>query len=299
MDVTTRPARPADAEAICALLLAAAQARASDLWVLAEDAPAAIHAGQGDRDNPIWTRWLVAEAAGQLVGAAHVIRVPVPPIYAAPFGAPGLVMEDSAVASDAPSGTQEALLRAAEACLADAGARVVLVAGDKVPQGYEALTVYYAKVGLEGAPGTVARAEDLPAIAAASADRRAMLERLHPQFWQPHPDAAARFAAWMAKSLTLADRDMFVGGGGYAISQPATRLHVPAAYRLDGIGIVDDFHAPDMARADALFAAAEYARARREDRAMLVVCPAAWTEKRALLERAGYAPALTWSIRVT
>ncbi|ETA49238.1 hypothetical protein [Ponticoccus alexandrii] len=132
-------------------------------------------------------------------------------------------------------------------------------------------------------------------------------------FWEPHPEAASRFSAWMARSQGLTDRDMFVGTdpgagvSGYVIAQPVTPLHVPPGHALSGLGIVDDWHHVDLADlarlsgdgsgARALLQRAETALATRGRDSALVVCPAGWLSKRAVLRAAGYRVALTWYIR--
>ena len=111
----------------------------------------------------------------------------------------------------------------------------------------------------------------------------------------------------MARSLTLPDRDMIVSraeGAGYVIAQPATPLHVLPAHATAHLGIIDDWHHAEMADpahlaaegtgARALLQAAESALAARGRSSALVVCPAGWFSKRAVLEAVGYRVALTW-----
>ncbi|AJE46843.1 hypothetical protein [Celeribacter indicus] len=332
MTFTIRPAGRDDLDALAELLLADAEDRhAADpgLWHLDREARdkarSAVAAAMTDERPPFRQHWLIAEAGGRAVGVAHSILLPVPPIYAGEFGPPGLIMEDSFVAPDAPAGVRHALLEAAEADLTGAGARILLgssVAGGAweghlADQGYEPLTLYFARTGLsrdaEGAGVRPARAADVPGIVAASAVHRRILHALHPRFWAPHEAADSRFGAWMTRSLTLADRDMVVSedGGrlrGYAISQPATPLHFPPPHDISGVGMIDDFFheatedplrlGPAGSEAAALLAAAEAARERRGAHSVLVVCPAAWHSKIALLERQGYRKAITWHIRM-
>ena len=116
----------------------------------------------------------------------------------------------------------------------------------------------------------------------------------------------------MRRSLTLTDRDMLVAveAGevqGYIIAQPVAPLLVPAAHELAGIGVIDDFY--DAAFADVpaerdggsggrnLLSAAESAFARGAVDSTLVVCPAAWSSKVALLERSGYRAAKLWMLK--
>ncbi|NNE87871.1 MAG: hypothetical protein HKN27_07320 [Silicimonas sp.] len=112
-----------------------------------------------------------------------------------------------------------------------------------------------------------------------SAENRDILYDLN-AFWKPHDEADARFENWMKRSLSLTDRDMFVSDDtvdGYVISQPATPLHIPPAHDL--------------------LSAADSALKVRWREACIVVCPAAWTSKIALLEGAGYATAIVWYIK--
>ena len=321
-----RAARLKDVEAITALQVAAATARAARdgaLWPLRADAARAsaeaVRAGL-DGDAPLRQHWLVAETAGVLQGVVHAIHLPVPPIYAGEDGAPGLIMQGSALATDAPPGAAAALLAAAQERLETAGARIILGSAEDGGRweralhaaGFAPLTRYLAKTGLVAAPPgprvRPARPADIASIVALSHRNRATLHRLDP-FWKPHAQADARFAAWMEKSLTLPDRDMLVEDGaqdlaGYAISQPLTPLHLPAAHDISGTGIIDDFFhgafadpEQHLGGAGPLLAAAEAALARRGARAVLAVCPAAWSARTQAFADAGYRPALTWHIR--
>ncbi|MCR8548263.1 hypothetical protein M4578_10510 [Salipiger sp. P9] len=331
MSLTIRPAEISDLDALTALLLADAEDRHTaepKLWQLDDAAQsktrAALESVLGAAQPPLRQHWLVAISEGRLVGATHSLLLPVPPIYAGAFGPPGLLMEDGAVTPDAPRGTRRALLEAAETDLIGTGARILLASS--VPggawesayarRGYAPLTLYFAKTGLARpvafAAVRQATAEDVPEIVASSAVNRRILESLHPPFWKPHDEADDRFGAWMRRSLSLEDRDMFVSQAdgrvrGYAISQPATSLHIPAAHNIAGIGVIDDFFddalaqparlGPEAPRAGALLSAAEAARRERGDHSVLVVCPAAWHGKIDLLERYGYHNAITWHIR--
>lgn len=331
MTLNIRPAETGDLDQIAALMVADAQVREGlrpGLWRLAPDAlqktRSTISKAMEAEAPPFRQQWLVGEDAGALVAVTHAILLPVPPIYAGEFGPPGLIMEDCHVAGTAPAGTHEAMLAAAEADLREAGAEVLL--GSSVEggawesvfaaNGYVPLTMYYAKTGLRSARPLAdvhpAKAEDVPSIVISSAVHRSILDGLHARFWTPHPQADDRFDAWMQRSLTLTDRDMFVskradGFGGYAISHPATPLHFPTPHDISGVGVIDDFFhtfltnpeelGVGVAEASALFEAAEAAREGRGNHSVLVVCPAAWPSKRALLEQAGYSNAITWHIK--
>ncbi|KKB82586.1 hypothetical protein VW35_00455 [Devosia soli] len=270
-------------------------------------------------------RWLVGETGANIIGVTHAMHLPVPPIYAGDFGVPGLLMEDCCISVDAPPSTRTDLLKAAEADLVQSGTRMVLgtsvVGGDwaedYAQQGYEPVTLYFSRAGLRDATSSSdvrqADASDVADIVSASAVNRQILQHLNPRFWRPHPEADDRFGRWMQHSLTLSDRDMFVSLGdgefrGYAISQPATRLHFPSPHDISSTGVIDDyFHqtianpegpSPRWADGHALLEAAEMARQKRGNSAVLVVCPAAWRTKIALLEEAGYRKAITWFVKI-
>jgi len=94
---------------------------------------------------------------------------------------------------------------------------------------------------------------------------------------------------------------------GYVIAQPIAPLLVPVAHEVAGIGVIDDFYDNDLAdvatlsnggsNAESLLAAAESEFARRGVDCALVVCPAAWLSKVALLERKNYRPAKLWMVK--
>ncbi len=331
MAITTRAADAADFEGLADLLAAEAQsraARAPGLWPLAADPRdavlAALHRAYSAAGAQPRQFWRAAEEDGQVLGASHALLLPVPPIYAGAFGPPGLILQDCALHPDAPTDTGRILLEAAEAELVAAGARILLTASGAgeawqdlhAAQGYAPLTLYLAKpdLGAEAVrpPVRSAAAGDIGAIVALSAEHRRILAQLHEPFWRPHPEADARFGAWMTRSLGLEDRDMFVAGAaavaGYAISQPITALHMPAGHSAAGVGIIDDFYHTALADPEALgpgreeairlLQTAEAARQARGDGAVFVVCPAAWHSKIDLLERAGYGTALIWSIKI-
>ncbi|KIC48061.1 hypothetical protein RA29_17880 [Tateyamaria sp. ANG-S1] len=297
------------------------------LWKMADDAPAQIEKALTfaltAEQQPFRQFWHVADDGGQITGVIHSMMLPVPPIYAGPFGEPGLILPDSFVATDAPSGTVEGLLAAAEDALHEASARIKLasyVPGEALrtafeASGYEPLTLYLScsDLGAQGMPDVVRQAteDDIAGIVERSAENRQVLFDIDP-FWEIHPDADPRFSAWMTRSLTLRDRDMMVLGApeglqGYIIAQPASRLHFPPAHDITGTGVIDDYYHPELANpaaldrgsegSNALLRAAEVAFANRGVGAAFVVCPAGWTSKIELLEAAGYETAMVWSIK--
>ncbi len=327
MAVKIEPAKPSDLDAIVDLLSQGAKQRHAidqTLWRIADkfqkNVETAVKSAMENEAPPFRERWLLARESDDVVGVAHTVLVPVPPIYAGEFGPPGLIMEDRYVSKDAPAGTRSSLLEAAEADLIDAGAKVILSSsatdGDWESEfsarDYEPLTLYFAKTGLANkapAQGVRKAAEkDVPSIVSSSATNREILSGFD-EFWKPHPDANDRFSDWMAFSLELTDRDMFVTEvdghfKGYIVSQPVTPLHIPPAHEMSRTGIVDDYYHIDFedphslkdsgAGATLLLRSAEAALAARGCDTALIVCPAAWISKIQLLEAAGYKNAITW-----
>jgi predicted N-acetyltransferase YhbS len=331
MPPSIRPATPHDLPGIVSLLTQDAEERRSldpRLWPLAADAPRRIETAVGaalDRSAaPARELWLVAEHADRIVGVAHAMTVPVPPIYDGAASLPGLLLDDCFTFADAPSGTAEALLVATEAALRTAGASILIAscpaAGPLRPlyerHGYEPVTLYMAKhrFSPDALPLGVrpASAEDVPGIVKLSAQHRKTLAKVNPRFWHIHAEADSRFDAWMRRSLTLKDRDMRVAGvpgevHGYVIAQPCSPLLIPIAHDVAAIGVIDDFYDVDFATVSTvsnsgssgedLLAAAESAFAQRGVDSALVVCPAAWPSKISLLERRGYRTAKLWMLR--
>lgn len=330
MTQTIRPATPDDMPRLVELLMLDAQERHAEdaiLWKMADDAPTQIEKALTFAltvdGQPFQQFWHVADDGGQITGVIHAMLLPVPPIYAGSFGEPGLILPDSFVAADAPSGILEGLLAAAEDALHEAGAKIKLapfVTGEFwrtafETSGYEPLTLYLSRsdLGDKGTPAGVrqAREDDVPGIIARSAENRQILFEID-RFWEIHPEADPRFSVWMTRSLTLRDRDMMVLGPsedlqGYIIAQPASRLHFPSAHDITGTGVIDDYYHSELANpaaldhggegASALLRAAEAAFANRGIGAAFVVCPAGWASKIELLESAGYETAMVWSIK--
>ena len=330
MPLSVRPAALQDLSAIVeSLIRDAGERRSLDpvLWRVPGDAPTRIERAVGAALNGSQAAagelWFLAEDAGRIVGVAHAMLVPVPPIYDSAAGSPGLLLDDCWVSADAPSGAAEALLVAAEDALRAAGARGLIAscpaAGPLRPlyerHGYEPVTLYMAKhrPSRSAVPPSVrnSTAEDVPAIVTRSAEHRRTLARINPRFWHIHHEADRRFDAWMRRSLTLKDRDMFVAveaGAvhGYVIAQPVSPLLVPAAHDVAAIGVIDDFYDDDFADVSAvanggsngrnLLVAAEDAFARRRVDGTLVVCPAGWSSKRSLLEQRGYRVVKLWML---
>jgi hypothetical protein len=152
----------------------------------------------------------------------------------------------------------------------------------------------------------------VPGIVSASAQHRATLAEISQRFWQTDPEADGRFAAWMTRSLTLTDRNLFVNDvqgevTGYIIAQPISPLLVPVAHDISGIGVIDDFYHADFANiakranegqgATNLLRAAENAFAARQVDAAFVVCPAGWPSKISILGQQGYQPAKVWLLK--
>ena len=304
------------------LLQDAAQRSARDpaFWPVAADARTRIEAGIAL--DQAQTVWLLAEAAGRIVGITHAMIVTPPPIYDIVEGSPGLMFDDCFTAPDAPADTAQTLLLATEAALRAAGGAGMIascpVDGPLRPlyerHGYEPVTLFMAKAGLgvQALPSSVrlAQGDDIPGLVARSAEHRTMLSEMKPRFWYIHAEADARFEMWMRYSLTLTDRDMFVAGTpvhGYAIAQAIAPLIIPAAHDIKTIGVIDDFYDQDFADVSAianggataadLLSASESALARRGFGATFAVCPAAWPSKKSLLERQGFRTAKLWMFK--
>ena len=331
MPRTIRPATTDDISRMVPLLVEDARqrhARDASLWAMADDPGAEIETAllfalTADR-QPFRQFWLVAEEDGRMTGIVHAMMLPVPPIYAGDQGDPGLIMPDSVAAPDAPEGTVDALVDAAEEALRKAGARILLsavVAGRDWQSAYDRrsyrpLTLYLSRRVPEPseAPAGIrpATEADVPGIVSRSAENRRILFDIDP-FWAIHPEADARFGAWMSRSLTLGDRDLLVQGApdaidGYVIAQPASRLHFPPAHDIARTGVIDDFHhrdlgdfaAPARGGADGSAALLEADCAAFRSRGVetaFAVCPAGWRSKLDLLRGAGFETAMTWSIR--
>jgi hypothetical protein len=331
MSPSIRSATPKDLPAIVALLNRGAHERTAHdplLWRIAPDGQARIERAVGaaldGRQGAQRELWLVVEQARRMVAVARAMLVPVPPIYDDKAGSPGLLLDDCFVSGDAPSGTAEALLAASEAGLKMAGAARLIAscpsAGSLRPvyerHGYQPVTLYMVKHQLSSTAPTPgvrpATVEDVPGIVLRSAEHRRMLATISPDFWHIHPEADRRFDSWMRRSLSLKDRDMLVTGAvgevrGYVIAQPSSSLLLPAGQEVAAIGVIDDFYDEDLATAASLsnagsngarlLAAAESAFARRGVDSALVVCPAAWPSKIALLEQCGYRTAKLWMLK--
>ncbi|WP_208354189.1 hypothetical protein [Pseudaestuariivita rosea] len=330
MSPSIRPARPEDIPDMTGLLLKDAQQRQDQnpaFWPVADDAALRIETAlktvlKSDK-APFGQKWLVAEAAGGICGLAHVLHIPVPPIYAGDHGAPGLMMEDCCLTDNAPPETGATLIAAAEDAMRTDGAQILLAQvaeGSRwqthyAAAGYVPLTLYLSKTGFADrtAPDMIRPAgkDDIPRLVEQSARHRAVLEQIN-IFWKRHPEADARFDAWMHKSLTLTDRDMLVAGPaddirGYAIAQPASPLHFPPAHDLNQIGVIDDFFHANFAEITTLSASgaeatdllrqAEAAFARRDMQTAMIVCPAHWPSKISLLKANGYDTAIQWLIK--
>lgn len=327
---TVRPARTNDIPQMVELLLKDADVRHSKdavLWRIAADASEQIEKALTfaltAEQQPFRQFWQVADNGGKVTGVIHSMMLPVPPIYAGALGEPGLILPDSYAAPDATDGAVDALVAAAEEALRDAGAQITLssfVAGQDWQdvfqrRGYQPLTLYLSRTnfGEERMPSGVlpAKEADVPGIVQRSAENRRILFDIDP-FWEIHPEADARFLAWMTRSLALRDRDILVMGppedlDGYVIAQPASRLHFPPAHDITGTGAIDDYYHRELADcvtlsnggegATALLRAAEIAFANRGMSAAFVVCPAGWRSKIDMLETAGYRTAMVWSIK--
>jgi hypothetical protein len=319
----------ANAELVALLTLSAHQRSSLDslLWQVAADASLQIErtldATFKGTDTSVRELWIVAEVAGRIVGTTHAMMVPVPPIYESTAGSPGLFLDDCTISDNAPSGTAETLLASTEEALSKGGASSLIASCPTAgplrrlyeARGYEPVTLYMTKHGFspDALPLGIRPAEedDVGAIVTLSVAHRKTLAALHPKFWRIHPQADGRFDAWMRRSLTLKDRDLFVAIGaggavrGYVIAQPCSSLLIPTGH--EALGVIDDFYDQDFAnvsavadherRGEKLLAAAESAFARRSVYTALAVCPAAWSSKISLLEQRGFRSAKIWMLK--
>lgn len=189
----------------------------------------------------------------------HCANAPPPPIYDLHGGTAGVILDDSHI----PARTQlaNALLLESEKIMTDCGA-VMLVAATPAhwterhqffaSHGYATTTHYMVKSDLERKPisGSVRLAadNDISEIARLGSLHRALLQKGNPVFWNEHPEADARFAAWMGMSLKLPDRSMLVSQfssriDGFIVLQPITPMHVLAPHDVSDMALIDDFWA--------------------------------------------------------
>jgi hypothetical protein len=127
---------------------------------------------------------------------------------------------------------------------------------------------------------------DVPAIVAMGARSQKALCQANARMWTPHPEAPARFGAWMHYSLNLTDRRIFVHGehefGGFVIAQPISPFHMPLTSRSEHLGLIDDFWASEFAQATGwrdfpnakdLLASAEAEFIQRGRTSAMAICP--------------------------
>lgn len=300
-----------DESALVPLLLAAAQERAAlepDLWPLHREAEARVRARlERDLAQPERFAWFLAERGGEAVGVASAGLYPAPPVCQSLLA--GLTGDDLFATN--PDALLP-LLEAAEIFLREGGAAVLVVACPAraterlawlEAQGYLPLTLWMlrpldprATRPLAVRPAAEA---DLPGLVRLNAAAQESKRRASPRFWTPHPEAPARFEAWMRRSLSLPDRDVLVHQGpdgvdGFVIAQPSG---LPPAHDGAGVGTLDDLAADDWASLGPLLQAADHAFAGRGYSAVQAICPADWPERRAVLEGTGFRTANLWLLK--
>lgn len=326
--LNVRLATAADKSSIKALLLQDAHIRGKldkGLWYVPLDADQRIEASLSTIDSPqsgpILHHWIVAEWTGAIVAVTHAVNLPPPPIYDQGGRTAGVILDDSHFGED--SAISSTLLARTEQALLDAGARLTVAASPAnwrsrtdflQSSGYEPTTYFLTKTSLEPTENTEAVrraiADDIPEIVRISAQHRVQLEIANPQFWRIHPEANARFGAWMAKSVTLTDRAVFVAGSegrlsGYIIAQPGSPVNLPAPHDISKTGFVDDFWSDGFVSADrvgsgepaALLAAAEGHFQKRGIRTALIVSPVRLAAKLNFLKSSGYREANLWLVK--
>ena len=324
MPTHIRSATHGDLPAIAALLLQDAAERAAsdgDLWPVATGAAQRVaQAFSGELDEgPV--RWLVAEAGGAVEGVARFGVIPCPPIYHLAGGLAFVLYDDTFVSRSAPADALASLIAAAERA-GDAMGAVISIAACAPFQRekhralesarYDVVTHYLVKHRLANAapPAHVraATAADVPAIVAMGAASQEALFQANAQMWTPHPQARARFGAWMHYALTLPDRRIFVFGEGeptgFAIAQPTSPLHLPLTSQPDHVGLIDDFWAPEFAPAPGgptgardLLTAAELEFIARRRASIMTICPAGWRSKQEALRARGYRDGNAWMLK--
>jgi hypothetical protein len=314
--------------AISVLLLQDGAERAAsdgDLWPPATDAAQRIaDAFSNDVRNAGPVRWLVAEEAGAIVGAARLAVIPCPPIYHLAGGLAFVLLDDTCVSGSAPDDALASLIRAAERDGEALGAVIFLAACASFQRakrstlesaGYGAVTQYLVKHRLSNAPAPAsvraALPADVPAVVAMGAKAQQALFQANAKMWKPHPEAPARFGAWMHYSLSMADRRVFVFGDpeptGFVIAQPTSPFHMPLASQRAHLGLIDDFWAPAFAEpverrewtdARDLLVAAELEFIRRGRTSAIAICPAAWQSKQDVLRAHGYRDGNNWMLKI-
>lgn len=308
--ITTRRVGPEDRHALIPLLLAAARERAAlerDLWPLHPEAEARVRGRlEHDLTQPERFAWFVAEREGEAISVAPAGLFPAPPVCRDLLA--GLSGDDLFATSP---GALPLLLDAAETFLQ--GGAAVLVAAcpagateRRAPleaRGYRPLTLWMTCPVDSQAPRPPAvrpaTEADLPALVRLNAAAQEGKRRANPRFWTPHPEAPARFEAWMRRSMTLPDRDVLVHEGpgrvdGFVIPQPSG---LPPAHDAAGVGTLDDLAADEWTTFDPLLRAAHHALAARGYRTVQAICPADWAERRAMLEGAGFHTANLWLLK--
>lgn len=327
MPTSVRAATSDDLAAIGALLLQDATERAAaegDLWLLATNAVERIAEAFSKEARPEGsTRWLVAEAAGSVVGVARFGVIPCPPIYHLAGGTAFVLYDDTFVGASAPGDALTSLAVAAEREGRAMGAAIFLATCAPFQHGklsalqaagYDLVTHYLVKHRLSNPtpPASVraATAADVPTIVAMGAESQRSLFKANARMWKPHADAPARFGAWMHYSLALQDRRIFVMGerefGGFVIAQPINPFHMPLTAEREHLGLIDDFWASefaeeiigrDFSNARDLLVGAEAEFVQRGRTGAMAICPAAWRSKQNLLRACGYRDGNAWMLK--
>ena len=179
--------------------------------------------------------------------------------------------------------------------------------------GYGVVTLYLVKHRLvnQPSPASVRAAvpADVPAIVAMGAQSQQVLFAANPKMWTPHPDAPARFSAWMLFSLNLPDRRIFVSPeperAGFVIAQPASPMRLPLTCKREHVGLVDDFWTPEFAATDKfgystardLLTTAEQEFVQRGRTSAMVICADGCRSKQDFLRHADYRDGNAWLLK--
>jgi hypothetical protein len=320
MAIEIRSAAEGNIETIAALGLEDAKKRQnfdSRLWPFLSDGASKIEAALRREISGGPLAWLVAEENGAIVAAARYAVIPCPPIYDLKGGLAGVMLDDTYFLGTASGAALNALLSAMEAIMREKGATIFIAAApdaDMQKRGaledkcYRPVTRYLVKHDLNVAePSRVrpASQKDIPGIAALGMQAVAQHARSNPRMWTPHADATDRFSFWMAQSLSMADRSIFVTGApetlsGFIVVQPAGPFQIPLSGNA-ALGLIDDFSCDDFQPpaedAAALLTAAESDFWKRGKKSAMVVCPVAWTDKQSFLVNRGYGPGNLWLLK--
>ena len=286
----------------------------SDFWKLADDAKQQLerHHEFALKEGVL----LVSQASDVLTGFALIWIYPAPLVYDLGDKLAGLIEDffapDIKTADELMNAALERI-KIRNGCVAALDTPASWTDRHELASRFDLLPAseYWVKTNLEQhAKNAVRQATeaDFSSIVEFNAHAQKRKQESNSRFWKIHPDAPARFEAWMRHSLTLADRSIFVAedSRGFIVAQP-TRL-LPGHRTSDLIGCIDDFWSEDFGYSleihndnyeigTCLLQAAESDFYARGARTSLVITTSAWKSKNQLLKANGYHPAYFWSVK--